>query len=196
VYQAESGLAYNWHRTYDPTTGSYTQPDPLGLASGAFAQVDAVNDNGGSVLQASVVGLRDPAAPPFASDGNLNTSRYAYANNDPLQTVDPSGLQVAIPDLPLPPLPASDANNPILWLWNNVYHHIAPPDDASAEPCPDGSNLYNEEHTKNARPSTEEKHQAGQARKTRDYGGEKADQGRRPPRQKPPGWKGPWPPTQ
>ena len=109
VFQAESGLAYNWHRTYDATTGSYTQPDPLGLASGAFAQVDAVNDNGGSLpagfaapasgtdlaslalggivppgplVQPSLAGLRDPVAPWFQPDGNLTTSRYAYANND------------------------------------------------------------------------------------------------------------------
>ena len=27
----ETGLHYNWHRWYDPSTGRYTQPDPLGL---------------------------------------------------------------------------------------------------------------------------------------------------------------------
>jgi len=30
----ESGLAYNWHRHYDPTLGRYTQPDPLGFVDG------------------------------------------------------------------------------------------------------------------------------------------------------------------
>jgi RHS repeat-associated protein len=30
-FQLESGLAYNWHRHYDPTIGRYIQPDPLGL---------------------------------------------------------------------------------------------------------------------------------------------------------------------
>ncbi|MDR3470626.1 MAG: hypothetical protein P4M09_02880 [Devosia sp.] len=120
MFEAESGLAYNWHREYDPTTGSYIQLDPLGLASGAFAQVDAVNDNGGSLpaglagpatgtdlaslvlgdggitlgnfVQAGIGGLRDPAAPWFQRDGNLSTSRFAYASNDPLQQVDPTGL--------------------------------------------------------------------------------------------------------
>ena len=32
-FQLESGLHYNWHRHYDPTTGRYIQPDPLGLTA-------------------------------------------------------------------------------------------------------------------------------------------------------------------
>ncbi len=32
--QIETGLHYNWHRNYDPVTGRYTQPDPLGLIDG------------------------------------------------------------------------------------------------------------------------------------------------------------------
>jgi RHS repeat-associated protein len=33
-FQIETGLAYNWHRHYDPVTGRYTQPDPLGFVDG------------------------------------------------------------------------------------------------------------------------------------------------------------------
>ncbi|WP_426213700.1 RHS repeat-associated core domain-containing protein [Mesorhizobium abyssinicae] len=33
-FQLESGLNYNWHRHYDPTTGRYLQPDPLGMPDG------------------------------------------------------------------------------------------------------------------------------------------------------------------
>jgi RHS repeat-associated protein len=34
-FQAESGLHQNWMRDYDPTTGRYIQPDPLGLIEGS-----------------------------------------------------------------------------------------------------------------------------------------------------------------
>lgn len=63
MFQAESGLHYNWNRHYDPTTGRYTQPDPLGL-------VDA-------------------------------PSRFAYVKGDPLQSVDPLGLQQSVTCGPL-----------------------------------------------------------------------------------------------
>jgi RHS repeat-associated protein len=33
-FQLEAGLAYNWHRHYDPSLGRYTQPDPLGFVDG------------------------------------------------------------------------------------------------------------------------------------------------------------------
>jgi RHS repeat-associated protein len=31
---AESGLYYNWHRTYNPNTGRYVTSDPIGLGGG------------------------------------------------------------------------------------------------------------------------------------------------------------------
>ena len=34
VFLIETGLAYNWHRHYDPTTGRYTQADPLRFVDG------------------------------------------------------------------------------------------------------------------------------------------------------------------
>ncbi|MEX0970946.1 MAG: RHS repeat-associated core domain-containing protein [Paracoccaceae bacterium] len=34
-FHSESGLHQNWMCDYDPTTGRYTQADPLGLVDGA-----------------------------------------------------------------------------------------------------------------------------------------------------------------
>jgi RHS repeat-associated protein len=39
----EQGLAYNWHRFYDATTGRYTQPDPLGFPDGPSRYAYALN---------------------------------------------------------------------------------------------------------------------------------------------------------
>jgi len=54
--------------------------------------------------------------------------------------------------------------------------------------------INSSDHSKNPSPSNREKHEAGQARKKEDYGGEKGDERRRPPNRPPSGWKGPWPP--
>ena len=46
-FDAETGLHDNWHRTYNPSTGHYLQPDPLGYPDGpnpyVYAQGDPVN---------------------------------------------------------------------------------------------------------------------------------------------------------
>jgi RHS repeat-associated protein len=46
-YDAETGLHYNYHRYYDPSTGRYLTPDPIGLAGGinlyAYAGLNPIN---------------------------------------------------------------------------------------------------------------------------------------------------------
>ena len=42
-FQLEAGLAYNWHRHYDPSLGRYTQPDPLGFVDGPSVYAYAGN---------------------------------------------------------------------------------------------------------------------------------------------------------
>jgi RHS repeat-associated protein len=39
----ETGHAYNWHRTYDPVSGRYTQPDPLRFVDGSSVYAYAGN---------------------------------------------------------------------------------------------------------------------------------------------------------
>jgi hypothetical protein len=59
---------------------------------------------------------------------------------------------------------------------------------------PETDNTVSEsrEHTKGSRPSTREKHENANARRETDRGGEKGEN--KPPRKRPEGWRGPWPP--
>jgi RHS repeat-associated protein len=46
---SESGYHYNWHRYYDPSTGRYLTPDPIGLAGGLNGYGYAGQDPMGAV---------------------------------------------------------------------------------------------------------------------------------------------------
>jgi RHS repeat-associated protein len=168
-FQLETGLHYNWHRHYDPSIGRYLQPDPIGMPDGP--------------------------------------SRYAYVGNSPLMFVDPEGLQMAVPVPLLAPCVMTTIGAAICaCIIGGGAYLLSPSGDPVEEPglfppspVPNPPILNNDdaggsEHTKGARPSTQGKHEAGQARKGRDRGGEKADKERREPRKRPPGRKGPWPP--
>jgi len=116
-------------RDYDPQTGRYVQPDPIGI----------LRDYSDPVLKLSIdLGLINP-------DGDYTNPidhLYNYVHNDPIGYFDPEGLA---------------------------------------------------EHSTNKRESNRNKHEAGDARRKKDGGGEKGDEGRSPPRKRPPGHKGPWP---
>jgi RHS repeat-associated protein len=43
-FDQETGLHYNYHRYYDPTTGRYLRPDPIGLAGGINPYLYAGNN--------------------------------------------------------------------------------------------------------------------------------------------------------
>jgi hypothetical protein len=90
-----------------------------------------------------------------------------------------------------PPKKKDDPNQKDKGKPESVNPNPQPGDNL--KPDPQGA-----EHKKDARPSTREKHDTGQARKKRDAGEEKGDKARRDkgmwPRKRPPGHKGPWPP--
>lgn len=179
-FQLESGLHYNWHRYYDATTGRYLQPDPLGMPDGP--------------------------------------SRWAYVRNSPLIGVDPEGLADDLPGamsfrgrrsryesqpeiIPIDPMAKNDLTGLACLAALAIIQWTQPPEEPWPAISPEGLPiLQNEksgsggaEHKKGARQSTKAKHEAGEARKKKDYGREKGDDYRDPPRKKPAGYKGPWP---
>jgi RHS repeat-associated protein len=121
---------------------------------------------------------------------------YAYVSNDPANKTDPTGR---IPDpnscpSAIPGGGCGTTNQP-----PNIPSNSQQGDDAQTAgnkaPPPDAGQRGTGGHDSGARPSTEEKHEQGDARRKEDRGGEKADKpSRRPPRVRPNDWKGPWPP--
>jgi RHS repeat-associated protein len=65
-FQLETGLDYNWHRSYDPSIGRYTQPDPLGFVDGP-----------------SVFGYARGAPQIFVDPHGLSTTPYSLPFPDP-----------------------------------------------------------------------------------------------------------------
>ena len=76
----ETGLHYNYFRTYDPTTGRYMESDPLGI-SGWQNHIDlrAIFRNG------------MPVGVGLLSNMRINHI-YGYANQNPLSNIDRYGL--------------------------------------------------------------------------------------------------------
>src|SRR5205814_542941 len=72
-FQLESGLNYNWHRHYDPTTGRYVQPDPLGMPDGpsrwAYAGNSPLMNVDPSGLYQSVFGFQQEPVYPGGLGG-------------------------------------------------------------------------------------------------------------------------------
>ena len=61
-FQLEDGLSTNWHHTYDPTLGRYTQADPLGFVDGP----GIYNYVGGSPVMGVDPSGRNPALIGFS----------------------------------------------------------------------------------------------------------------------------------
>ena len=78
-YDAESGLHYNWHRYYDPSTGRYLTPDPIGLDGGMNLYLYVGNN---PVMFVDPLGLESYSANLFGNSqaGFLNVN--ASATND------------------------------------------------------------------------------------------------------------------
>jgi RHS repeat-associated protein len=83
-YQSETGLHYNWHRSYDPTVGRYTQPDPLGFVDGpsvygyaggkpqSLVDIDGRNPGTGATIGGNIgQGIGTVGGPPGMIGGRI-----------------------------------------------------------------------------------------------------------------------------
>jgi RHS repeat-associated protein len=87
---SESGYHYNWHRYYDPSTGRYLTPDPIGLAGGLNGYGYAGQDPMGAVdpfgLRSYIEGGRiyivpeDPTVPRINLPNNVGAVGIGPSN--------------------------------------------------------------------------------------------------------------------
>jgi RHS repeat-associated protein len=90
----ETGLYYNYHRHYDPSTGRYTGPDPLGLiAKDRYLHMDrdgwsnyVLRDANGTAYYSGMFGPNTTLADVEARHA-ANHNRYDPANGDTIETV-------------------------------------------------------------------------------------------------------------
>ena len=117
---------------------------------------------------------------PIGIEGNINV--YEYADGLPTSDVDPEGMQSAAPAVSpggaaglVNPKAAKEVAETLLMIGCMAGAAKKAKDTVDKE--------KEKEHTKDARPSTKDKHEKGKARKGKDQGGEKGD-ARRPYRRK------------
>ena len=81
-FDAETGLAQNWNRDYDPVVGRYIESDPIGLAGGSYSPYSYVYDDPVDFMDDDGQLGRSPGTPhrgppvPFPSPNTALCSYY------------------------------------------------------------------------------------------------------------------------
>jgi len=149
-YDEETGNHYNWNRYYDPSTGRYTQEDPIGFAGGDLNLYRYVGN--GPVVGYDEEGLNGTGG--YATGNNMPipaNTRYAQ----PLPQSNSSLIQIQIanvlsaireikPDYYRKPTTLRPAGSPLYDEWDLVVFrsdyrallNLPPPPTANNGQCP------------------------------------------------------------
>jgi RHS repeat-associated protein len=210
----ELGLMHYKARAYSPKYGRFLQPDPIGTEGGLniyeYAGSDPVNASDPSGLAwrrdyrrctSSEAANAQAGLPSGQILGGCSVPFNYWVADDPFSTTG-GYADEADREREFAVVQSHCKSTPV-YRWG-AFHCQDEEAEAetvvtATESLPNNIVLIatnDSEHTKNARPSTLEKHEKGQNRKSIDRGGEKGDKSRRFPRNPPDNWKGgPWPPV-
>ena len=176
-FDSETGFIYLRNRYYDPSSARFISEDThwntKNMISGDYEQelttdaFDIKNEAKGELLNSELQLPENEVITPYANAITQSGNLYPYCMANPVKYQDPEGNFVA--ELAIATAPE--------WLPWAIAGTAAVAGIVTAI-------LYEEEHTKNARPSTTNKHEKGQSRKQKDKGGEKGDKNRRPRKDK------------
>ena len=89
-FDAETGLHYNWNRYYDPDTGRYLSPDPIGLNGGLNLYAYVGNDPVNWVDQEGLLGEVITFHP--VGWGASSFGHTAYNDNGTVYSFGPKGM--------------------------------------------------------------------------------------------------------
>ena len=127
-FDDETGLHYNWHRTYSSTIGRYLTPDPLNLS---HIQIAKKSEKISNTLLSNVLlyqhGLLNP----------LTQNHYAYVSNNPNNNIDPMGLWMVKPICWKEECPRLDACSEPIFVTCCLFIRTGwPPIGVKCESCP------------------------------------------------------------
>lgn len=115
-FDAESGLNYNYFRDYDPKTGRYIEPDPIGLAGGInlypYTENNPLNKTDRYGLQTAVIGPGGPLIIPLlGSVFDPSSKANKKFTRDNLNLSKKLGDWIETIGVPSEPMPTPDLSN-------------------------------------------------------------------------------------
>jgi RHS repeat-associated protein len=120
-FQSETLLHYNWHRSYDPNLGRYTQPDPLGFVDCPSVYGYA---GGSPVIDVDPEGLWIGIVINFLRTCTVDGPSKAFLRYGNGRVIQVRCLKVPVCRVDFQPLPGTNNSSRLhLHIWPDMKTH-------------------------------------------------------------------------